>query len=161
MRTAAVELMEKAVSEDPYDALAVSALRDAYMEAGFTEAGAFQKTMKAARLAAARMFLAGDSLQAAQVRSAARRVVGVPNSVPVVVTESGPPRVVGRGPYHTFKNGNEAHSPRAAMRAGYRLTYHRDSRTVQVGYAWVDDKAGGLLRGGEKSRGLRRRTRSG
>lgn len=132
-----LELMLKAVTENPDDANAAAVAYDAAQEAGSKPLTARKKVNAAKR--------AGRVRQAEQlvekhsaIRTRCREAAGVGGTPPVVVLEGdAAPYRIGEEAYYTFKNGGRITYPGAARRHGYKMDYHRSTLEICVGAEWV------------------------
>lgn len=144
-----VEMLTLAVRANPTDRNIITPLLDAIMEKdGVTLATAKRRVNKIVRPILAAKFLAdqqsrvhADTAKAAKIRTAIRRAVNraTNSSIPIeVVAGDAAPVLTGEDAYHTFKkSGGRCNNPGAAMRAGYKVEYHRSTLEITVGAGWV------------------------
>lgn len=136
-----LDLLAAFVRDNPGDAVAAGVLYDAHQDAGASPLAARRRVNKviAEGRAVQTLAEAGRLLDRPEVRGAIRRACGVAsNMVPITLTHGdAAPAVRGEGPYHTFRSGGICRNPGAAIRAGYKVEYHADERTITVGAGWV------------------------
>ncbi len=138
-----VKLLADRLRATPNDDALAGALADRWYECGVPHARGKVFAMRIARLAKCKAAITADGSKGGKLRAQVREIAGCGGSNNVGITivtgeradES--PRVTGDAPYSTFKNGGVCQSPGAAMRAGYKVEYHADTREVTIGVAYL------------------------
>jgi len=142
--------------EEPADRTVRAALVDALLEAGSSRWAAVRAANAVAREGAgsiahrtARAFIRADGSAAAKARTAIRERVnrGSSSSIEVtVVAGNAAPVLSGEDAHSTFRKGGACHSPGAAIRAGYKVDYHRSTLKITVGGEWVASNVKGYAK---------------
>lgn len=137
-----IDLLCKAITADPWGSDAAQLmLVDAYQASGESP---HRATMFAARrrlLAQVKAVLTSDAGASLRSRIRSRAGCGGSNNVPISLVgqtrRDEPPKCTGDAPETTFRGGGTCRSPGAAIRAGYRVEYHADTRAITVGVSYV------------------------
>lgn len=147
-----LEMMEAAVASDPFEETTQGALFDLLLEHGKSDLAARRRVNQLRRAAIAARLVArvkdqfrADGARASRLRGRIRGYCRLAPStnVPITVVDGdSPPVMTGEGPYHTFRgkkgrDGGVCHYPGAAIRRGFKVDYHPDTRRITVGAGWV------------------------
>lgn len=139
-----VVLLKKAVAAAPADLVAQMALADRWREMGVPDKAIPVLVSRWVRWSKCRAALTAETAKGGKLRAAVRERAGCggANSVPVKLVGLGrageAPTMTGEAPSSTFKGGGACRSPGAALRAGYKVEYHADTREVTVGVEWLE-----------------------
>lgn len=158
MSSATVNTLLKTLETDYDDAALRNACLDAMQEDGMTEARArnvVEAYVRVGKLNAARALVEKCATLRWHIRDAvhgkAELEVDVSRYPVEVVSGCTRPKAYGEGPYHTWRGSDSrVHNAAGAIRAGYRLDYHKSTRRVVVGSQWVLHLAKKLGIGGGK-----------
>ena len=129
----------------PEDSTLVAAICDRYQELRVPPRNAAVFARRHARWAAVKAELKATTARGGKIRSRVRQIAGCGGANSVEIRLRGnenagqAPVLTGEAPSHTFKGGGSCRSPGAAIRAGYKVEYHADTREVTVGVAWLAD----------------------
>lgn len=140
--------LEQALMIDPDDEVLYLAIIDRHQEEGKKPLtakrlanAARRAAQEAQAVAAAVKLLNADDHRGRTARGTLKSVAGMSHSerpaFVVVPGDAGPTRS-GEAAFYTFKDSDtRVRAPGAAMRAGYKVTYHRSTLTITVGAYWV------------------------
>lgn len=135
----------RALGQSPDDAALVAAIYDRYQELGVKPKAARVYADRHHRWYATHATLTATTARGGKIRSRIRVIAGCggANSVPITLRgdehAGQAPVLTGEAPSSTFKGGGACRSPGAAIRAGYKVEYHADTREVTVGVEWLAD----------------------
>lgn len=141
LETSDVIAIKAGIRDRPVNAdIGISALFDALQEAGATPLQARRRCNKMAAEARLLYWRKRRDADSAEIAKVLRKIVKVPKFKISIFAGDAAPALSGEGPYSTFKGSKgRCHSPGAAIRAGYKVEYHKSSYIVAVGCGWLEE----------------------